>query len=38
VREIDQRFNILSGAASKIDDPGSPRHADHSFNPDSILD
>jgi hypothetical protein len=31
MREIDQRFNILSDAASRIDDPGSPRHADHSL-------
>ena len=31
LREIDQRFNILGGAASQIDDPRSPRHADHSL-------
>ncbi|MGO8783103.1 MAG: transposase [Syntrophobacteraceae bacterium] len=31
MREIDQRFNILSGAASQIDDPRSPRHTDHSL-------
>jgi len=31
IREIDQRFNILGGAASKIDDPRSTRHTDHSL-------
>ena len=31
MREIDQRFNILSGAASQIGDPRSPRHTDHSL-------
>ncbi len=31
MREIDQRFNILSAAASQIDDPRSPRHTDHSL-------
>jgi len=29
--EIDQRFNILSGATSQIEDPRSPRHTDHSL-------
>jgi hypothetical protein len=29
--EIDQRFKILSGAASQIDDARSPRHTDHSL-------
>ena len=31
MREIDQRFNILSEAACQIDDPRSPRHTDHSL-------
>ena len=31
MREIDQRFNILSGIASQIDDPRSLRHADHAM-------
>ena len=31
LREIDQRFNILGGAASQIDDLRSPRHTDHSL-------
>jgi hypothetical protein len=31
MREIDQRFNILSVAASQIDDPRSARHTDHSL-------
>ena len=31
MREIDQRFNILSAAASQIDDPRSARHTDHSL-------
>lgn len=31
MREIEQRFNILGGAASQIDDPRSPRHTDHSL-------
>jgi hypothetical protein len=31
MREIDQRFSILSTAASKIDDPRSARHTDHSL-------
>jgi hypothetical protein len=31
MREIDQPFNILSGAASQIDGPRSPRHTDHSL-------
>jgi hypothetical protein len=31
MREMDQRFNILDGAASKIDDPRSPRHTDHTL-------
>ena len=29
MREINQRFYVLSAAASKIDDPRSPRHTDH---------
>ncbi len=29
--EIDQRFNILGGVTSQIDDPRSVRHADHSL-------
>ena len=28
MKEIDQRFNILSGATSQLDDPRSPRHFD----------
>jgi hypothetical protein len=31
MREIDQRFNILSAAASQMDDPRSLRHTDHSL-------
>ena len=31
MREMDQRFNLLSGVASQIDDPRSPRHTDHSL-------
>ena len=31
VREIDQRFNILGGAAFQIDAPRSARHADQSL-------
>jgi hypothetical protein len=31
MREIDQRFNILSAAASQIDDHRSLRHTDHSL-------
>ena len=31
MREIDQRFNILGGAESQIDDSRSPRHTDHSM-------
>jgi hypothetical protein len=31
MREIDQRFNILGAAASKIEDPRSARHTDHSL-------
>ncbi len=31
MREIDQRFNILSAVASQIDDPRSTRHTDHSL-------
>ena len=31
MREIDQRFNILSAVASQIDDPRSSRHTDHSL-------
>ncbi len=31
MREVDQRFNILRGAESRIDDPRSPRHTDHSL-------
>jgi hypothetical protein len=31
MREIDQRFSILSTAASKIDDPRSSRYTDHSL-------
>jgi hypothetical protein len=31
LREIDQRFNILGAAASKIDDPRSHRHTDHTL-------
>ena len=31
MREIDQRFNILSAAASQVDDPRSRRHTDHSL-------
>jgi hypothetical protein len=31
LREIDQRFNILSAAASQIDDPRSARHTDRSL-------
>jgi hypothetical protein len=31
MREIDQRFNILGGVESLIDDPGSPGHTDHSL-------
>ncbi|HOI94299.1 MAG TPA: transposase [Syntrophobacter fumaroxidans] len=30
MREIDQRFNVLGGVASRIDDPRSERHTDHS--------
>ena len=29
--EMDQRFNILGGVESLIDDPRSPRHTDHSL-------
>lgn len=29
MREIDERFNILSATAYQIDDPRSPRHTDH---------
>ena len=28
MREIDQRFNILSAAASQVNDPRSPRHTE----------
>jgi hypothetical protein len=31
IREMDQRFDILGGAESMIDDPRSPRHTDHSL-------
>jgi len=31
MREIDQRFNILSAAASQVDDPRSRRRTDHSL-------
>ena len=31
MREIDQRFNILGGSASQMDDPRSPRHTNHSL-------
>jgi len=31
MREIDQRFNVLKAAASRIDDPRSARHTDHSL-------
>jgi hypothetical protein len=31
MREVDQRFNILGGAESQIDDSRSPRHTDHSL-------
>jgi hypothetical protein len=31
MREIDQRFSILSEAASQIEDPRSARHTDHSL-------
>ncbi len=31
MREIDQRFNILGGVTSQIDDPRSARHTDHSL-------
>ena len=31
MREIDQRFNILGAAVSKIEDPRSARHTDHSL-------
>ncbi|SPJ14267.1 hypothetical protein SBDP2_1500004 [Syntrophobacter sp. SbD2] len=31
MREIDQRFNILSGVTSQIDDPRSVPHTDHSL-------
>ncbi|MGA2734790.1 MAG: transposase [Syntrophobacteraceae bacterium] len=31
MREVDQRFNILGGAESQIDDSRSPRHTDHSM-------
>ncbi len=31
MREIDQRFNVLGGVESLIDDPRSPRHSDHSL-------
>ncbi len=31
MREIDQRFNILGGVESLIDDPRSSRHTDHSL-------
>ncbi len=31
MREIDQRFNILSAAASQIDEPRLLRHTDHSL-------
>jgi len=31
MREMDQRFNILGGVESLIDDPRSPRHTDHSL-------
>ncbi len=29
MREIDQRFNILGGVKSLIDDPRSPGHTEH---------
>ena len=31
MREMDQRFNILGGVKSQLDDPRSPRHTDHSL-------
>src|SRR5271157_1701059 len=31
MREMDQRFNILGGVESLIDDPRSPRHTEHSL-------
>ncbi len=31
MREVDQRFNILGGAESQVDDSRSPRHTDHSM-------
>ena len=31
MRAMDQRFNILSGVESLIDDPRSPRHTDRSL-------
>jgi hypothetical protein len=31
MREIDQGFNVLSAAASQVDDPRSHRHTDHSL-------
>ena len=31
MREIDQRFSILSEAAYQIEDPRSARHTDHSL-------
>jgi len=31
MREIDQRFNVLKAAASRIDDARSARHTDHSL-------
>ncbi len=31
MREMDQRFNILGGVKSLIDDPRSSRHTDHSL-------
>ena len=31
MREMDQRFNILGGVESLIDDPRSSRHTDHSL-------
>jgi hypothetical protein len=31
MREIDQRFNVVGGVASRIDDPRSAIHTDHSL-------
>ncbi|HIJ76858.1 MAG TPA: hypothetical protein HPP81_09115 [Deltaproteobacteria bacterium] len=31
MREMDQRFNIIGGVESLIDDPRSSRHTDHSL-------